>query len=1722
MDSLGVNWGNEWGNVPPHVDYGNHVYGGTATGVDGVFPDLTQLSKYKSLEWYALPFRLHDRFYPGLFWQYHAMNVGDTVGDTAHFYNNTYDENDISPYTEFPKNHSFVIDTFTSSLHGSPLLVNYGDEGRVILGMSDNREARRMLKYQINAFFAPVPGTTRYARDPAQQSHPDTAKTFSVTLVFNADTKTANIDTTSANNRPVDSLPLIRLQVVYKPGIATGSLGQNTFPFVPFKTASQPSNAGWWKIIDTTITKAIYDGLDDDWRVPDTLENKNAARSWKFKQLHLILTDIPAPLRKYLDSARQLYTPSLQDSGYIEFGTEDNGIPFVENPSAITTFSNPDNLADPLGADTRGRHIIETRVLSTYRTTVRVRSLTYQDTVTDKFLYRKLDPITHKSHSCEPNGHFGGFDSVVDAIAKDWSDSVDNKRYGIHWQDTKWFIKRYSYPMIAYLDYMITPHNMYSHWHEQDDGGHSLYFRRDRLSFDGAPPSMFENEGQMFTGPILCPGDYVGFRQKKLTGSWPSAQDTSVNGLVFTRKPNDSTAFDSYKSYDTLYNGHWYYSHFIRKSVHGAHDHPANKRTAIEANMQAWGVLHDGIEWDSTHWNYHSKKPTWDIKMAFPEEIIGTTLAFLADGITAFNNPQIFYPGYIDGQIPGGLSVQSWTFTPPDTEHIEPVKWVHDYNYGKIRGPWVKSDGRYLWTNTGSLHNNDNTTPLGNMYLGFSNTFLSNMRVMERINKIYGSKNGNQYPLTRMTWLDAYSNNLAYQAPKNNFFTADDSVSRAKAFLKVTKTQMVKLYSRDTKKAFIDSVAIDSSWRTIAEVGLFKDSISPSKVNYAALVVNTRLYPSLRDDYDSAYYNKPFPRSNPNDSQRCNSIYGDIDTRKVFMKLDASKIPAAFQSGYYVVRDTWHPDTTWLVKADSEFAVYIKPGEAKFLYFEKGIAITAAPGKGTSPAEFAFNNGRRVAERIGATRDLITYTRNDSLFVSSPMRGKYVPGNDQHSDADNISTGVETLIDNGASGECHRPSVCVGRDGKAVAIVYWRKPTQLCVAYQAHPDSAWHLATKSNLSLQDTTGGEFSGVTPVCTPLTDSVWVVAAAFHKQSSLLPSGIVGTRFKVDSVSVGGHPQLSVSFIDDFGSPTSPLYLVKDNATDTGSSVFPTIASRPVADSLFPIRLAWQKNGEIHYVRFSWAKSGAIVPIFDGAKTISSGGLPSLCTNMHPSIATAGFDNGSRNVSLAFPPPIPPPPPSASPLSILDYVTWEAVLSDSPRVTSHGQFWPVMRTSTQPSNRVAQTWQKTFNVFKPDTTSDGFRFPIVTSENTLFAIYIAPPVIINGKITIGKAPKITSFGFKNAVMLAWENMNSERLELGMNYNNTWFKGGLLERGLAPSLALMTDSIVHYGTAPRSIAFIGDQIASDSVTNHVRITNGWSPWIDTTETMGTTLRFAVIDSNHQCTFAHRIVGMLENSVLTPYGGGPSVGIYWSPVDFSNPLVLPDVWTPGAPASPSEIASTNFPLSTNDQITLYRSMDIDDTAQFRTLLNSATDTVAITYRLRRSIDSTSIAVIEQHIITKDTIIAPGYGLTDPTLVNYIYTGSTDTGFISVEITHTEVDQLDRNVIVINDGDNLPLSAYKKAEPPKVAATPKQLNVSVVPNPFHSSTQIVIEPVENLSLTVTLYDELGRKITELFNGIGDHERYEFSLTNSQLSAGLYYLRIQNGTTVATKKVEVLH
>ncbi|MEO8871536.1 MAG: hypothetical protein ABI444_02515, partial [Candidatus Kapaibacterium sp.] len=538
---------------------------------------------------------------------------------------------------------------------------------------------------------------------------------------------------------------------------------------------------------------------------------------------------------------------------------------------------------------------------------------------------------------------------------------------------------------LGLLDYLSSKWGkFYVHIHEQDGGTWTEQFRRERMSHNGTPPSLFEDESGDFYGGDndLFPLDYVygAFKDSiNFATTWPQKRD-SVYSLLIGRIDNTSDSLKAYKQYTAQYDGLAGLLPGLRGETIKSLHHAKNKRFAIECAIQGWGLRDPNRPY-----------PTFYQRPTTPEETICETIGFIANGASALNNAQAFDAGNSYTDFDAGI------FCPPITymgwAGGQDTIYVHDYNWGHRRTK--------LYTTLPTDGFDSLASP---RYLGFSNAFRAHKYVMNRINQIYPT-------FKTFTWVNAYSTHLSSNIANT------DSITKRDAFLKIVKTEPVNRRLRNSDGSYIDSIGkVDAPSKTFVEVGLFDDS---TKGNHAVLVVNTRMWPSLMDTSDVNYYNAGLPSKD-----QCHTTLGDIDVRKIYMKIDTLQFGAAFRSDYYVVRDLWHPDTTWLVKADSNFAIYLKPGDAKFLYFEKAYSILVSKTGATGSQEFAFNNGRRVAERKRGTQTVTTYTRGHKLYVSYAAKGKTFGGYAEHSDQDNIATGNEEALD--TVRYCSRPSIIVG------------------------------------------------------------------------------------------------------------------------------------------------------------------------------------------------------------------------------------------------------------------------------------------------------------------------------------------------------------------------------------------------------------------------------------------------------------------------------------------------------------------------------------------------------------------------------------------------------------------------------------------------------------------------------------------------------------------------
>ncbi|MBP6672711.1 MAG: T9SS type A sorting domain-containing protein [Bacteroidetes bacterium] len=77
------------------------------------------------------------------------------------------------------------------------------------------------------------------------------------------------------------------------------------------------------------------------------------------------------------------------------------------------------------------------------------------------------------------------------------------------------------------------------------------------------------------------------------------------------------------------------------------------------------------------------------------------------------------------------------------------------------------------------------------------------------------------------------------------------------------------------------------------------------------------------------------------------------------------------------------------------------------------------------------------------------------------------------------------------------------------------------------------------------------------------------------------------------------------------------------------------------------------------------------------------------------------------------------------------------------------------------------------------------------------------------------------------------------------------------------------------------------------------------------------------------------------------------------------------------------------------------------------------------------------------------------------------------------------------------------------------------PNPFNPGTKIDVALPQSSSVTLTVYDGLGRELEQIVNGRMDAGSHSFQWNASRYPSGIYYYRLTAGTFVQTKKMILL-
>jgi len=101
-------------------------------------------------------------------------------------------------------------------------------------------------------------------------------------------------------------------------------------------------------------------------------------------------------------------------------------------------------------------------------------------------------------------------------------------------------------------------------------------------------------------------------------------------------------------------------------------------------------------------------------------------------------------------------------------------------------------------------------------------------------------------------------------------------------------------------------------------------------------------------------------------------------------------------------------------------------------------------------------------------------------------------------------------------------------------------------------------------------------------------------------------------------------------------------------------------------------------------------------------------------------------------------------------------------------------------------------------------------------------------------------------------------------------------------------------------------------------------------------------------------------------------------------------------------------------------------------------------------------------------------------------------------------------------------TSYKKSNPTALQSSSiNDIQLSIHPNPFRTQTDIEVDAPKNVPLNITVFDVLGRSTVTLFNNLSSSDHYSYTLDSKQLNQGMYFVRVQCGGEVVTRKIELV-
>lgn len=897
------------------------------------------------------------------------------------------------------------------------------------------------------------------------------------------------------------------------------------------------------------------------------------------------------------------------------------------------------------------------------------------------------------------------------------------------------------------------------------------------------------------------------------------------------------------------------------------------------------------------------------------------------------------------------------------------------------------------------------------------------------------------------------------------------------------------------------------------------------------------------------------------------TLKGAIDVRKFSFRVNRKAFTSGDSINHFVVTNlrTGRERLITFNSASGEdstfidtFCVVLEPGEGTLLKISPAYSLAAGM---TSEAGMAYNNGHRIAEIGSSTptprKKIIVWEKNGNIEYritnspgpQTPMENTFDPNG-----------AVLSVVKSTLSLKNYNPSVAAS--GNNIVVVYSRETADKSDrkvfarwgVFNPGPSTiTWKTAfVLDTMVFEDEETEPDQLITPVVTPGANGFLCA----WSNSDDVNNNIAGHGIQLKYIILDG----SGNVIPDTTQPAPPTI---QNEPNIISEIFPTLASRnEVTESSTheSFHLAWEgvfSTGEsqIYYTRYDHDQNDNWTSLTTERVTKFVDG----CKHHHPNIAVKDEYELIGDVESKV---------HGEPI-----VTWER--EEEPKgirgeTGGDDRVFPSVANpegfarSVMVRHRLSLGQNKWSGIISIRSTFNPLPLPMIKAGGHLcqsWPCFIMPSpnncsewlTFMNSKNSQVNVTTFTAPTPFNRIVV-----NHRRLP---------------ESGLYPNLSLNFDATIDQfllntltfrGTEQFNVdtsKFYRARVTAPLVENilesvpekvAVKTVNG------TTDNCGRKFSFAV--GNPDLRPAIWCTGC-SDTIYFHIGSG--IPIPWNKYDIIDTrpgyYSESDTTIYNWPRTEDSVRTEDFEYSLDDTLSFDRIFLLEDTAWVKTLINDSTlSHINFSVLLKDSASGSTIATLDQiqidtasidvavkrfgvdNITSVSSFLAP---MPSPTSlympqgpgrkVQWIANTAAPSGkaYITIHaskeynmpivmsLEHGEYDNFDVilpafDTALFKQAGQQPISP---SAAPSVSTTPVTLTIN--PNPFEGSTRVTVETVKDVPLAVQVYNLLGGLVGNLFNQMSTQTHYEFTLDSRVIRPGTYFIRVQAGNGIVTKKVQ---